>query len=548
MGELFDPVRGTSEPGRLWSITNVSEATPDILSPLCWSVWGRGLEEGVLWSMYSFGVVARREIFMSDNPNDLKTAAIYGRQAFNVDAVRRMVAPMPGVDPDDLERDIMGAAREGVPKEPARPWRIPIILAKMPWAMLRSGGELRAAYEDIRQWWRTEVFEAGRDGKHATARPIDRLREARDRFQRIFGIHCKVRLQLQAVQSALHDAAVKAGDISLATRAFSGQGNVREVGMAEDLWRLAQGELTEDEFLAEYGFHGPNEGNVYTRSWREEPAPLRTMARSMAARQAYVSPRVREEQAGKAGAEAQAELLNATSALGRPALRFILGRARNIVRNNEIGKAGYLMTLDGCRAAARDLGREEVAGGRLGEVDDVFFLTLEELGQLVAGELDNAAELVSYRRGTREEYKRMKLPSSFEGMPEVLTEPHHAAGPADGSVDPITGAASGGGQVKGRARVVLDPNEDVELDAGDILVCRFTDPSWAPLFTLAEALVIDLGGAASHGALVAREMGIPYVIGTGDGTARIQDGDTILVDGQANSVRVVERAPGFTEV
>ncbi|NKQ54260.1 phosphoenolpyruvate-utilizing protein [Amycolatopsis sp. K13G38] len=542
MAELFDPVRGTSEPGRLWSITNVSEATPDILSPLCWSVWGRGLEEGVLWSMYSFGVVARREIVMSDDPNDLKTAAIYGRQAFNVDAVRRMVAPMPGVDPNDLERDIMGATREGVPKEPARPWRIPIILVKMPRAMLRTGSELRAVYEDVRQWWHRDVFEASRTGRHTIARPIDRLHEARDRFQRIFGIHCKVRLQLQAVQSALHDAAAKAGDTSLATRAFSGQGNVREVGMAEDLWRLAQGELTEEAFLAEYGFHGPNEGNVYTRSWREEPAPLRSMARSMAARQNYVSPRAREEEAVRAGAQAQAELLKATSALGRPALKFVLARARNIVRNNEIGKAGYLMTLDGCRAAARDLGREEVAGGRLAEVDDVFFLTLEELDRLVEGRLPDASELIAYRRGTREEYKRMKLPSSFEGMPEVTTaERAPSAGPGDEG-DQITGAAAGGGQVKGRARVVLDPNDDVELEPGDILVCRFTDPSWAPLFTLAEALVIDLGGAASHGALVAREMGIPYVIGTGDGTARIHDGDQILVDGQHNVVRVIERA------
>lgn len=549
MGELFDPVRGSSEPGRLWSITNVSEATPDTLSPLCWSVWGRALEEGVLWSMYTFGVMTRKEIVMSDDPNELKTAAIYGRQAFNVDAVRRMVAPMPGVSPDDLERDIMGGVREGVPKEPTKPWRLPIIMTKTPWSMLRTHAQLHAAYEDVRRWWRTGIFQASRDSSNQRARPIDRLHEARDRFQRIFGIHCKVRLQLQAVQSALHDAAVKAGDRSLATRAFSGQGNVTEVGMAEDLWLLAQGELSEEEFLAEYGFHGPNEGNVYTQSWREEPGPLRSTARSMAARQDYVSPREREEQAVQTGVAAQRELLRATAAPGRPALRFILKRAKNIVRNNEIGKAGYLMTLDGCRAAARDLGQEQVANGRLNEVEDVFFLTLEELDKLVRDDLDNASELIAYRRQTRDEYKRMTLPSTFEGMPEVTTVDTDlpVIGAQEGGVDEITGVASGGGQVKGTARVVLDPNDDVELEPGDILVCRFTDPSWAPLFTLAEALVIDLGGGASHGALVAREMGIPYVIGTGNGTSRINDGDLIFVDGQQNSVRVVERATSAAE-
>lgn len=545
MGELFDPVRGSSEPNRLWSITNVSEATPDILSPLCWSVWGRGLEEGVLWSMYCFGVTKKQEIVMSDDPNDLKTAAIYGRQAFNVDAVRRMVAPMPGLNPDDLERDLMGTTRTNVPKEPTRPWRVPLIMVKTPWAMLRTHGELHAAYQEVRTWWRDEVFRASREGGHRLERPIERLRDARDRFQRIFGIHCKTRLMLQAVQSALTNAAVKAGDPALATKAFSGHGDVREVDMAEDLWRLSQGKVSEDAFLADYGFHGPNEGNVYATSWREDPTPLRTMARTMASRETYVSPREREQDAMRAGQEAQAALLEATSALGRPMLRFLLKRAQNIVRNNEVGKAGYLMTLDGCRAAARDLGREEVANGRLSEVDDVFFLTLEELEQLVAGKLDNAAEIIAYRRGTRDEYKRMTLPSFFEGMPEVTMDDTSVTVDGEGA-DEVTGVASGGATVKGRARVVLDPTDDVELDPGDILVCRFTDPSWAPLFTLAEALVIDLGGAASHGALVAREMGIPYVIGTGNGTKRIREGDQILVDGENNSVRIVARAESST--
>ncbi|MGH9286601.1 MAG: PEP-utilizing enzyme, partial [Acidimicrobiales bacterium] len=77
---------------------------------------------------------------------------------------------------------------------------------------------------------------------------------------------------------------------------------------------------------------------------------------------------------------------------------------------------------------------------------------------------------------------------------------------------------------------------------GEILVCRFTDPSWAPLFTLAEALVIDIGAAASHGAIVARELGVPCVIGTGDGTRRIRTGDRLHVDGSGGRVQILERA------
>lgn len=540
MVELFDPVRGSSEPGRLWSVTNVAEATPDILSPLCWSVWGKSLEETWLGLMHSYGVIGRQATVRSANPNDHTTMAIYGRQAFNVDVVRRMLARMPGVNPDDLERDIMGSVREGIPKEPGAPGRIPIVLLKMPSTMLSTHRRLHVTYAQLRRWWQEDIYGAGRGRRTELAgRPLDRLFAARDRFAEIFQIHLGVRLQLQIVQSALTDAAVKAGDPMLATKAFSGQGNVMEVAMADDLWRLAHDDIAEDEFLANYGFHGPNEGNVYTCSWREDPARMRSTAKAMAARSDFIRPRDREELAVKAGRAAQDELLQASSAMSRPALRFMLRRARNIVRNNEIGKAGYLMALDGCRAAARQLGCEQVDNGRFHDVDDAFFLTCEEIAELVDGGLPDATELIAYRRKTREEYRRMKLPSSFVGMPEVVTADEQEASVSD----EVTGAAAGGGVVEGRARVVLDPNDDVDLEPGDILVCRFTDPSWAPLFTLAEALVIDLGTAASHGALVAREMGIPFVIGTQDGTSRIHDGDLIRVDGQQNVVRVVERAP-----
>ena len=96
---------------------------------------------------------------------------------------------------------------------------------------------------------------------------------------------------------------------------------------------------------------------------------------------------------------------------------------------------------------------------------------------------------------------------------------------------------------KGTARVVVDPFDAEPLEPGEILVCRFTDPSWAPLFSLADALVIDIGAAASHGAIVARELGVPCVIGTGDGTRRIRTGDRLRVDGSAGRVEILDRAP-----
>jgi pyruvate,orthophosphate dikinase len=92
--------------------------------------------------------------------------------------------------------------------------------------------------------------------------------------------------------------------------------------------------------------------------------------------------------------------------------------------------------------------------------------------------------------------------------------------------------------VEGVARLMLDPENDV-LEPGEILVCRTTDPSWASTMMLASALVIDIGGPISHGAIVARELGIPCVIGTRDGTARIRTGDRLRVDGAKGEAVVV---------
>jgi pyruvate,water dikinase len=97
--------------------------------------------------------------------------------------------------------------------------------------------------------------------------------------------------------------------------------------------------------------------------------------------------------------------------------------------------------------------------------------------------------------------------------------------------------------VAGRVRVVLDPAA-VDFEPGEILVCRTTDPGWVSFFHLAAGVAIDMGGQMSHGAIVARELGIPCVIGTGDGTRRLQTGDLVRLDGVTGEVEVLELSRG----
>ncbi|MDT7575984.1 MAG: rifampicin phosphotransferase, partial [Pseudonocardiales bacterium] len=101
----------------------------------------------------------------------------------------------------------------------------------------------------------------------------------------------------------------------------------------------------------------------------------------------------------------------------------------------------------------------------------------------------------------------------------------------------LIGTPASAGTVSGRARVVLDPAE-ATLEPGEILVAPSTDPGWTPLFLTAGGLVMEMGGANSHGAVVAREYGIPAVVGVPDATARLHTGQTVTVDGASGTITV----------
>jgi pyruvate,water dikinase len=196
----------------------------------------------------------------------------------------------------------------------------------------------------------------------------------------------------------------------------------------------------------------------------------------------------------------------------------------------EQGKAGYLITFDVARAAARRLGALLADGGVLAEPGDVFFLTDAELRAPDAGRA--AATLVPARRSAYLARQGQRLPDAWCGVPEPIAVVTEGSGPGA----PV---GAGGGVVEGRARVITDP-EKTELDEGDLLVCEATDPSWISLFVVAAGVVTDLGGMLSHGAIVARELGIPCVVGTRTASRAIRDGQRIRVDGERGVVELLD--------
>jgi len=194
------------------------------------------------------------------------------------------------------------------------------------------------------------------------------------------------------------------------------------------------------------------------------------------------------------------------------------------------------------------IGRKLVQEGVIDEEDDVIFLTYNELRYLL-GDLENfdARSIVKERRAERVEQGAIRprdwigtaTESQLEfpylglwGFPEKLYIEQE-----DGGV--VTGIAASPGVIEGTAKVVLSTEEFDQVSPGDILVCQMTNPAWTPLFTLISGIVTDAGGTVSHPAVMAREFGIPAVIGCSVATVQIKTGDQLRVNGSAGTVEIL---------
>jgi pyruvate,water dikinase len=175
----------------------------------------------------------------------------------------------------------------------------------------------------------------------------------------------------------------------------------------------------------------------------------------------------------------------------------------------------------------------------LREKEDVFYLTFNELHE-IARTKRLEQELIRDRRDAFVSYQALHPPRVITSDGEVITGTYRRD---DAPAGALIGLAVSAGTVEGRARVVTDM-ADADLETGDILVTRFTDPSWTPVFVSIAALVTEVGGLMTHGAVIAREYGLPAVVGVEHATRLIRDGQRIRVHGTDGYVEILGEPPG----
>lgn len=528
-----------------WSRANEKGVFPGVATPLNWSIWGDLGESGVRRAGFALGLLSEQELALPAQADDRMWSIFYGRPASNVDAWRMLYER--GATEDDRgsasQRTVFGAARASETGGPVVDRRSDIARLR-PVTERTTPPRLRSLRQENEHWWR----EVTRPEKLADRAACERIfADAIERFDRADPDHIVVSLLATEAVTAISRAAERSGRPELANALMVGYPGMEEFLTTVALWDLSRGRLSIEGFLASHGFHGPQEGEIASRPWRERPAPVLALADRFRALPETDDPRRRESISSARRETLEGELRAATAPEDRSALDEALARAALFLPLRESGRATLTILLDAMRACVRRLADLGLADGSFDAADDVFHLTRQEI-------LDRPANLrarIAERRALRAEYETFDLPETWVGMPARLAvttregAPHASARvalPLE-TGERIEGLGASAGVHEGIARVVHDPEQLSEtFEPGDVLVAPATDPSWAPFFLVAGAVVIDTGSNISHAAVVAREMGIPAVVSAPDASARLLSGQRLRVDGGAGSVEVLDCA------
>ncbi|WP_244162372.1 rifamycin-inactivating phosphotransferase [Amycolatopsis regifaucium] len=314
-------------------------------------------------------------------------------------------------------------------------------------------------------------------------------------------------------------------------------------GFLDELADLPGGREARDAivgYLDEYGMRCAGEIDITRTRWSEHPATLVPLLLGNIKNFEPGAGKRRFAQGAQEARRKEEELLTRLAALpdGKEKAhqtKLMIDRVRTFAGYREYPKYGMVSRYFVYKQALlREAGRL-VRAGTLREKEDIFYLRLRELHEVVrSGKADD--ELIQARREAFRSYEALTPPRVLTSDGEVVTGDYRREDAPPGA---LAGLPVSAGTVEGRARVVVDMAH-ADIETGDILVTTYTDPSWTPLFVAVAGLVTEVGGLMTHGAVIAREYGLPAVVGLEGATRLIRDGQRIRVDGTDGHVQILD--------
>jgi pyruvate,water dikinase len=544
-GSIPNPWNDSLNSEYLWSNVNFGEAVTEVMTPLSWTVLKLIFGQWVFHPGYdTVGNIGGRPYLNISLFASVSHALGQSRQ----DLLETLEGTLYMHLPEGIEIPIFPIARGALPaivlafvQTRIREWRgvknLPAYLASNParCSRLRQRIQESAGKDELLTLWQERIH------PHVTGSVWHVMGSVSA------STHHTMRLR-RALEELVgpDDAHVLISNLTRHSGPSDGSGPLASLGPVIGIARLGRGEMERGAYLEQYGHRGPHEFELSFPRPVEDPDWLdRELARfreSPVEVEAQLARQHTEFEA--AWTRFQRHYPHQAKTMGRR-----IDRAARQARLREAARSEYVRDRWLVRTFALRVG--ELTG--LG--DDVFFLTLDELIDLLSGD-ESAAHSIPGQKETYERYRALPpYPSIIVGSfdpfqwaanPSRRTDlydasaPHQEIGPGASSATLIAGSPGSAGRVQGVVRRLDRPEDGDRFQAGEILVTKQTDIAWTLLFPRAAAIVTDVGAPLSHAAIVARELGIPAVVGCGDATMRLRTGDWVRVDGGRGIVEILE--------
>ncbi|HFK1765307.1 phosphoenolpyruvate synthase [Bacillus wiedmannii] len=318
--------------------------------------------------------------------------------------------------------------------------------------------------------------------------------------------------------------------------------HVEDDSFLNELVQFKGGEKARDAisaFLNKYGMRCSGEIDITKTRWIEKPTTIIPMILNHIRDFEAGASKQKFEEGLQEALKKEEELVNRLQHLpdGKQKVeetKQMIRNIRNCIGYREYPKYGMINRYFIYKQALLKEAEQLVQSGVIREVDDIYYLTFEELHEVVrTNKLDY--ELIHKQKNEYKLYEKLTPPRIMTSDGEIITGKYKRENiPADA----IVGLPVSSGVIEGRARVILNM-EEANLEEGDILVTAFTDPGWTPLFVSIKGLITEVGGLMTHGAVIAREYGLPAVVGVENATRLIKDGQRIRVHGTEGYIEVL---------
>jgi len=523
----------------LWDNTNIGEAIPNVMTPFTWSILS-----------FAYGL-------LNIIPGYHTVGNICGRP-YQIGSVMYALLVALGKDPEEMIKDFGGGL--DIPED------LTIPMISVPWqhkfSILSRGISMRIrdnmAFRNIPKFLK---------GNQAWCQGIHRRIESMASKEDFFALWDELvpytmQAFIQVVSSAWKNAETVAklrkelqpmigeNDTTMLLSASSHSGKLlASVAPVACISKVARGEMSRQAFLAQYGHRGPYEGELSKPRPAEDPAWIDQQIEALKDSDINVAEMVAEQQANfdAAWQRFTSQYPHKSASIERK-----LTKASEIHHLREAARSESSRILWVTRSLALRAGQLTKVG------DDIFQLTFDEMVDLLDGN-DEPVQYIPTRKETYAKYCALPpLPRLISGQFNPfkwVSDPYkrndyfdsyltHQTATSDQESDHlIKGNTGAGGIYEGYVRIVPTVEEGISLQTGEILVSNQTNVGWTLIFPRAGAVVTDVGAVLSHAAIVARELGIPAVVGCGNATTKLITGDRVRVDGGRGVVEILERAP-----